>query len=141
MVAAMKTTLSTKTTNIIPANFFTLLADLKASLCLRSDWFRSNGLASYSAQLFSFGSIQLPDLDFYFDNSLKPFICCDCFSFPFDFIVLFFLIVPVRLSRKEHPKNKFVVVKIMQGNNSLSVCLTEKLAHCTTRHWNRLVWI
>ncbi|CAN7111348.1 unnamed protein product [Brassica rapa subsp. narinosa] len=38
----MKTTLSTKTTNIIPANFFTLLADLKASLCLRSDWFRSN---------------------------------------------------------------------------------------------------
>ncbi|CAN7124697.1 unnamed protein product [Brassica rapa subsp. narinosa] len=100
MVAAMKTTLSTKTTNIIPANFFTLLADLKASLCLRSDWFRSNGLASYSAQLFSFG-----------------------------------------LSRKEHPKNKFVVVTIMQGNNSLSVCLTEKLAHCTTRHWNRLVWI
>ncbi|KAF3554319.1 hypothetical protein F2Q69_00012371 [Brassica cretica] len=69
MVAAMKTTLSTKTTNIIPANSFTLLADLKASLCLRSDWFRSsNGLASYSAQLFSFGSIQLPDLDFYFDN-------------------------------------------------------------------------
>nr|VDC97933.1 unnamed protein product [Brassica rapa] len=57
----MKTTLSTKTTNIIPANFFTLLADLKASLCLRSDWFRSNGLASYSAQLFSFGDIIAPN--------------------------------------------------------------------------------